>query len=121
LEAFTRAILNSLQARIAVLDKEGTILVVNEVWQRFRDGQGAATVLGVGTNYLEVCRRAVATSDVFAQQALDGIQAVLDGIHGSFELEYPCSTPGGFQWFMMAVTPLQSRDGAGVGAVEGTR
>jgi PAS domain-containing protein len=120
-EVFTRAILSSLQARIAVLDKEGVILIVNEVWQRFRNPQGAATVLGVGTNYLEVCRRAAATSDVFAQRALDGIQAVLDGTHGSFELEYPCFTPGGSQWFMMTVTPLQSRDGAVVAHMEVTR
>jgi len=104
-EAFTSVILSSLQARIAVLDKAGAILVVNEVWQRFCGAQGAAAVLGVGTNYLEVCRRAAATSDVFAQQALDGIQAVLDGTHGAFELEYPYSTLGGSQWFMMTVTP----------------
>jgi len=120
-EAFTRAILNSLQARIAVLDKEGMILVVNEVWQRFRNAQGAATVLGVGTNYLEVCRRAAATSNVFALQALDGIQAVLDGTHGSFELDYPCSTPENSQWFMMTVTPLQSRDGAVLAHMEVTQ
>jgi PAS domain-containing protein len=120
-EAFTRVILSSLHARIAVLDKAGAILVVNEVWRRFRNAQGAATGLGVGTNYLEVCRRAAATSNVFAQQALDGIQAVLDGTYGSFELEYPHSIPGGSQWFMMTVTPLQSRDGAVVAHIEVTR
>jgi PAS domain-containing protein len=120
-EAFTRVILSSLQARIAVLDKEGAILLINEVWQRFCNAQGTTTVLGVGTNYLEVCRRAATTSDVFAQQALDGIQAVLDGTHGAFELEYPYSTPGGSQWFMMTVTPLQSRDGAVVAHMEVTR
>jgi PAS domain-containing protein len=120
-EAFTSVILSSLQARIAVLDKAGAILVVNEVWQRFCGAQGAAAVLGVGTNYLEVCRRAAATSDVFAQQALDGIQAVLDGTHGAFELEYPYSTLGGSQWFMMTVTPLQSRDGAVVAHMNVTR
>jgi PAS domain-containing protein len=120
-EAFTRGILSSLQARIAVLDKEGTILVVNEAWQRFRNARGLTTVLGVGTNYLEVYRRAVATSDVFAQQALDGIQAVLHGTYESFELEYPHTTPGGSRWFMMTVIPLQSRDGAVVAHVEVTR
>jgi hypothetical protein len=93
-EAFTRTILRSLHARIAVLDKNGTILADNEAWQRFRNAQGDAAVLRVGTNYLDVCRRAAATSEVFAQQALNGIQAVLDGTHGSFELHYPCSTLG---------------------------
>lgn len=120
-EACTRVILSSLQARLAVLDKAGTILVVNEAWQRFRNAQGAATVPGVGTNYLEACRRAAATSDVFAQQALDGIQAVLDGTHGSFELEYPPPTPGDSPWCMMTVAPLQSRDGAVVAHMEVTR
>jgi PAS domain-containing protein len=120
-EAFTRVILSSLQARIAVLDKEGAILVINEVWRRFCNAQGPPPRLGVGTNYLEVCRRAAATSDVFAQQALDGIQTVLDGTHGAFELEYPHSTLRGSQWFMMTVTPLQSRDGAVVAHIEVTR
>jgi len=121
LAAFTRVILSSLQARIAVLDKEGVILVINEVWQRFRNAQGVAAVLGIGTNYLEVCRRAAAASDIFAQQALDGIQAVLDGTHEFFELEYPCSSAGGFQWFMMTVAPLQSRAGAVVAHMEVTQ
>jgi len=121
LEAFTRVILSSMHARIAMLDKEGTILIVNGVWQRFRDAEGIATMPGVGTNYLEVCRRVAAASDVFAQQALDGIQAVLDGTHGSFELEYPCPTPGGSPWYMMTVTPLQSRDGAVVAHMDVTR
>ena len=78
-------------------------------------------MLGVGTNYLEVCRRAAAMSDVFALQALNGIQAVLDGTHRSFELEYPCATPGNSQWCMLTVAPLQSRDGAVVAHMEVTR
>jgi PAS domain-containing protein len=121
LAAFTRAILSSLQARMAVLDKAGTILVVNEAWQRFRNTPGIAPGLGVGANYLKVWRRAAATSDVFAQQALDGIQAVLDGTRDSFELKYPCSTPGNSHWCIMTVTPLQSRDGAVVTHMEVTR
>jgi signal transduction histidine kinase len=120
---FTHAILSSLQAHIAVLDKDGTILAVNEAWQRFGNEQGAGVQarLEVGMNYLAVCQHAASASDTYARQALDGIQAVLDGSCGSFALEYPCPTLAQPQWFVMTVTPLQGRDGAVVSHAEITQ
>jgi signal transduction histidine kinase/PAS domain-containing protein len=121
-EAFTRAILASLPAGIAVLDQGGTILAVNEAWERFRsaDNEGVPAGIGVGVNYLEVCRHA-AVLDVYAQQAMDGIQAVLDGTLETFECEYPCPTPTKMRWFAVTVTPLQGCHGAVVSHAEITR
>ena len=64
---------------IAVLDREGTILDVNESWRRFACENDATTLdrLGTGINYLEVCRRSSDSGDAFAQTALEGIQSVL--------------------------------------------
>jgi PAS domain S-box-containing protein len=121
-EAFTRAVLSSLQARIAVLDKDGTIVAVNGAWQRFGNEPHAEahTRLRVGMNYLDAYRCAATLSDT-ASQALAGIQAVLDGRRGSFELEYPYPTATEPRWFAMTVTPLQDRDGAVVSHAEITQ
>ena len=92
---FNKTTLDSLIFHIAVLDREGTILDVNESWRRFARENDATTLdrLGTGINYLEVCRRSSDSGDAFAQTALEGIQSVLTGIREQFTLEYPCDSP----------------------------
>ena len=88
-----QAILDSLPAHIAVLSHAGQIIDINEAWLRFahNNGQNDTAMIGVGANYLEVCRAASDADDPLAQDALNGIQAVLDGEGAHFTLEYPLS------------------------------
>lgn len=120
LPGLSRDVLNSLSANIAVLDRTGAIIAANKSWQDFaaanegRDGYGY-----LGTNYLAVCRRAVAeTGDEFAIKAYDGISAVLDGRAACFVLEYPCHAPDEQRWFCMKVKPLSGLCGGVVVAHE---
>jgi hypothetical protein len=67
-ESFKSAILNSLDAEIAVVDRIGTIQAVNARWNQFSVDNspvpGQATPhTGVGTNYLAVCRRVLADGE----------------------------------------------------------
>jgi len=58
-ERFARAVLDSLSDHIAVLDRHGTILAVNDAWEAFaadNDADGV-TRLGQGLNYLEIAER----------------------------------------------------------------
>ncbi|MCK6624344.1 MAG: response regulator [Anaerolineae bacterium] len=112
-EAFTRAILGSLKAHIAVLNQAGTIMAVNQAWEQFAAENGDPThhQTGVGTNYLEVCRRVVGEEAAMTQAVVAGIQAVSANLQEQFSLEYPCHSPSEQRWFMMRVTPL--RDGRG--------
>jgi PAS domain S-box-containing protein len=110
-EAFRRAILDSVSAHIAVLDKDGQIVAVNAPWRRFALENGGspgypAARTDVGSNYLEVCRASSGHCCEGAEAACQGIQAVLDGSQASFSLEYPCSSPGQERWFLMTATPL---------------
>jgi signal transduction histidine kinase len=106
--AFTESILSSLSAHISVVDASGAIVSVNEAWTAFSsDNKGSVKQTGIGVNYLEVCERAGAGGDQFAQQAAAGIRGVLRGEETSFFLEYPCHAPREKRWFMMRVTPLQ--------------
>ncbi len=111
-EAFNRAILNSLTAHIAVVAKDGTIIAVNDAWERFALDNGVDSIakIGVGANYLAICRQAVDDEADTAQEVLDGLQAVLDGSETRFSLEYPysCHSPTEQRWFLLLATPLKN-------------
>jgi two-component system sensor histidine kinase/response regulator len=117
-EAFANAILDSVVAEIAVLDKAGVIVAVNQPWRRFalenslEPGQPVAHT-EVGANYLELCRTSAGTESETAASAREGIIAVLEGRQPVFRLEYPCHSPGQQRWFVMSVTPLGAATGGG--------
>ena len=112
-EALHRAVLNSLAALIAVLDRNGTIIAVNEAWSRFaaENGDPTAARTGVGVNYLEVCRRMALSGHMLAAQVLNGIQAVLDGSQPYFALEYPTHFLTEKRWYSLSVLPLADESG----------
>ncbi|MCL4299968.1 MAG: PAS domain S-box protein [Anaerolineae bacterium] len=112
--AFSRAILNSLEAHIAVVDQSGAIVVVNEGWERFAQANGDPKLActGVGINYLDVCQRVEGEDAPLAQAVLAGIEGVLNGTQGIFTMEYPCPSPGESSWFTLSVTPLAGGRGA---------
>ena len=107
-ESFYKAVFNSLNDHLAVLDHEGTIVAVNEGWRRFAEDNrgGGPPEVYIGANYLEVCRRASDDVSVDARRALDGIEKVITGERPGFEMEYPCHSPREQRWFFMRVTPL---------------
>ncbi len=106
--------LQAIPAHTAVLDRSGTIILVNDAWRAFARCNGAAgsPAVAVGANYLEVCRKAAST-DAHVDRALSGIRAVLDGSLPIFEIEYPCHSPCEERWFLMTVAPIsRGRGGA---------
>ena len=111
-EAFKRSILDSVEAEIAVLDREGVILAVNEPWHRFALENATAQEPGgggleIGANYLAVCANCTDRELPDATKAQIGIQAVLDGTVPKFSMEYGCHSPGQQRWFSMAALPLK--------------
>ncbi|MEY3895091.1 MAG: hypothetical protein RLZZ214_610, partial [Verrucomicrobiota bacterium] len=114
-EAFQRDILNSLPAHIAVLDKVGKILAVNEPWLQFARANGNPLLekIGPGVDYFGVCHSACDDGDIYAKAAVAGIKSVLAGTQKRFSLEYPCDAPECARWFAMDVLqPLGSAVGA---------
>jgi len=113
-DAFTRAVLNSLSARVCVLDKEGVILKTNDAWSEFvrQQANGVFTLGEVGQNYLDLCRRTAAAGTTSTGQAiLKGLEAVLAGYNPSFSAEYHKQLPEEERWFMIRVTPLKEGQG----------
>ena len=114
-EDFNRTVLASLQDQVAIVDREGSILAVNEAWEGFgRENNAPVGGLGVGWNYRDVCRRAAAAGDTGAGAALAGLESVLSGARPEFLLDYRCETPTGQQWFEMVVQPLRRIEGGAV-------
>lgn len=109
-----QGVLDSLAEHLAVLDRQGTITLVNAAWRRFAasNGDEALAGSGPGSNYLKVCAQA-ALHDPLARQAHDGLAAVLSGAQPLFTLRYPCHTPQRDRWFLMHVAPIQPA-GSGV-------
>jgi len=109
-------ILNALPAHIALLNKQGVIVSVNDIWQQFATAnelQGPE--FSVKQNYLEICERATGECSEEAHRAAAGIRAVLGGTIKQFSLEYPCHSPTEQRWFILLVTPVHK--GLPAGAV----
>ncbi len=108
-EAVSMAVLNSMSANIAVLDREGNILAVNKAWLDFASENGGdARCCG---NYLLACANASCKDDPSLVSAIEGISSVLDGSRSFFEMEYPCNTVTENHWFRMMAYPLSHEDG----------
>jgi hypothetical protein len=115
-DSLSRAILNSIQTRIAVVNTSGQIVVVNDAWDRFARENGDPDLLytGVGINYLDVTERSAANGDTLAAKAIVGMRRVLEDANSVFEQRYPCHSPTEERWYLMRVTPLRSSDQPGL-------
>jgi PAS domain S-box-containing protein len=111
LEVLWSAMLASLREHIAIIDRFGVVIAVNDAWSRFagEGTEGKFERAPIGANYLEVCRRS--GDDAEAARAAAGIAAVLDGSDGGFRMEYDCSGPNALRWFEFSVIPLDRSEG----------
>ncbi len=105
-EHFSRGILSSLVSNIAVIDKEGFIVEVNNAWINFalENNAGSITTMIKGGNYYEICNKAIDQGDEYALNALNGIKALFKKEINIFELQYPCHSPNTKRWFLLRVT-----------------
>lgn len=113
-ESFVRTILDSLSAHIAVIDRAGRIVGVNEAWETFGAENCTEEKIagaGIGQNYLDVCRRAAAFQED-TKFVLENLEAVLNGDQKEFSFEYPCHSPSEERWFILQVNRLQGGGGA---------
>jgi len=100
-------ILNALPIHVAVLDAQGTIISVNQTWQRF---QSAGPTYGpgpkVGHNYIEICDKEPESELNEARHIAAGIRSVLAGAVTIFSMDYRCHATSEERWFALTVTPL---------------
>ncbi len=103
-------------AEVALLDLSGTVVAVNEAWERFaRENGGDPDRTGVGTSFLAVCESA--GEDPVAALAAAAVRAALAGqLPAPLSVVIPCHGPDGHRWFDMLVSPRSDEEDALVGA-----
>lgn len=94
------AILDSTPAQIAVLDRSGKIIVVNEAWREFaRENGGDDSSFSVGRNYLEICEQASEIRSIEADEVAMSLREILIGARDYAEARYACHSPDEHRWF----------------------
>ncbi|MGI9213470.1 MAG: PAS domain S-box protein [Methylococcaceae bacterium] len=86
---FNQSILDSLNAKVCVINATGSLLAVNRAWTESPD----MFKLEDGHNYLDVCD-AAPVSDLVAHQVAKGLRQIINGQIIHFALEYPCELCG---------------------------
>ncbi|MBK6827815.1 MAG: PAS domain S-box protein [Chitinophagaceae bacterium] len=107
------SIINTLPARVALLDNWGRVVEVNNAWRSF-ECMGCETqrYLSVGEDYiLKVKDAGSRKEDGFNMQ--NGIQSVLKKSAPEFQYEYMCGTKTGRNWYKMVVTPIENEKYSG--------
>lgn len=112
------AVLDSLGSKIAVLDENGVITMLNESWRQFAHEQcGSTEIPGcVGKRYLDVCSGCFSgeNDDGSVKAASAGVSSVLEGREKHFGMEYIWRSLRHQRSFVMNVSTLR---GAKRGAV----
>jgi PAS domain S-box-containing protein len=110
-EIFNRGILNALNSHIAVVDKSGKIIAVNEAWTRYSTiNGGILSKTGIGNDYFKECKRAAKEGIESASIVLSGMKNVLKNKKKDFYLEYPSHSPTEKCWFATTITKFGNQE-----------
>ena len=108
-EAFVRAIFDSVETHLAVLDRAGVIVDANQHWlEEVRSGEADMKDATIGDDYLTHLRACKAAE---CREAAAGIAAVLDGSRAGFSLEFPLERDSERRWYQLSVEPMRSPEG----------
>ncbi|OIJ14361.1 hypothetical protein BKP37_08415 [Anaerobacillus alkalilacustris] len=101
-------IINSMVQNIAIIDKEGNLILTNNQWDDFyRNNGGSKETCGIGINYFDVCMKSYKEGGLNEMlYVIENIQLVLNREKNLFTYEYSCHSPNERRWFVMYVTPL---------------
>lgn len=105
-------VLDVIKDSVAILDGDGFIVQTNKAWDDFASRNSPAKgfsseSIGVGSNYLNVCRNSKGRSAENAFSVSKGIMDILAGRKRTFSLEYPCHSPTKQRWFVLTVSALR--------------
>ncbi|MEM7041723.1 MAG: EAL domain-containing protein [Pseudomonadota bacterium] len=101
---------NGTDAKVAIVDRQGTIMSVNEAWRQYAIAHGFEDeALGVGTNYLELCDHVEGPDADYARQASKALRSILAGNVCIQTFEYVCASVDHEQWTMFVASPLSSK------------
>ncbi|MEM8903425.1 MAG: HAMP domain-containing sensor histidine kinase [Actinomycetota bacterium] len=104
--------LDALPVQVAILDRSGTIVRVNDAWRRRmgasspHDDGTASLALDVGTNYLDEIDPTAELLRDHGSDVAAAVRSVLRGVLPSHSVDYPHEVAGGRRWFRMTAVPV---------------
>lgn len=115
IEKLNQAVLASITALIAIIDRTGRIIHVNSAWYELAQRANVDPQVGGfrDWNYLDECRRAEERGCVEAGEIRRGIEAVLEQRASSFRQEYHWLSPD-VRWFELRVDGLERGEGGAI-------
>ena len=114
-EELSQAVLASIAAQIAIIDRNGRIIRVNAAWRELAERSMVVEEVDafLNWNYLDECRRAEERGCVEAGEIRRGLEAVLDERASSFRHEYHWLSPD-VRWFELRVDTLERGEGGAI-------
>ena len=100
------AILDSMPAHVAVVDRGGRIIAVNDAWTAFARAAGTDVAVGPAISYFEGFIGMGAGRE-FAEQASELVERACASERTDHHIEYRCDIAGEARWFEMTAEPLR--------------
>jgi signal transduction histidine kinase/integral membrane sensor domain MASE1 len=114
-EVMKSAILGSLSSGVAVLDRDGRIVAVNDSWARLTpEWEAFGVQVEADDNHVSAAWTAGVDGVAAAREATVGIAAVLNGSRDSFAFEYAAGPPAAARWLALSAVPLKGPEGGAV-------
>ncbi len=105
--------IDGIPVQAALIDGDGRIVAINEHWKRFaRDNAFPGADLGLGCNYVDICRSAEGAFSAEGPVVAAGLNDLLGGRVEEFSLVYPCHSPVEQRWFRMLASRTRDVSGA---------
>jgi PAS domain S-box-containing protein len=102
-----RTILDAIPAHLAVIDRTGVIIFINESWQKFLGSpQGSCEYVKIGQNYIEYCELADHAFDGLGPTVAAGIRKVMQADAQLYSLTHPVHREDKSEWYRVTATSL---------------
>ncbi|MEM8782247.1 MAG: PAS domain-containing protein [Planctomycetota bacterium] len=103
------ACFDRLPDHVAVIDRTGQIVLVNQAWRRFgRENHLEDDDSALGLNYLNVCGAAEGHCAGEARSVERGLRELLAGADRAEQVVYPCFSPDTARWFAVKMFPIET-------------
>jgi C4-dicarboxylate-specific signal transduction histidine kinase len=112
-EIMKSAILQSLASGVAVIDRRGVLLQVNEPWRGLA-GRNEWMNTAVNSNLIAECWAAFEQGDRLAGEVVAGVTEVLERSLPRFSIEQRTETGGPPEWWTLTAVPLYRPEGGAV-------
>ncbi|MGC3979996.1 MAG: EAL domain-containing protein [Steroidobacteraceae bacterium] len=107
LSALNGALLDSMPAHAALLNRQGNVMATNAAWRDSDNHDGFSNPdWNVGTHYPTACLKQLDRQQQHAIEIAHGVRSILNGSRDHFSMEYLSGSGAQQRWFRLIATPV---------------